>query len=391
MISGAEKAERAGAVDFRAGPSYSEAMVREIEAFDYTKGPEFSEETHPAEITEDRMAWGYATDILYERGYKRLPPWRVVDGERIEYYGKIQLQPNEDPPTVKRKDDLRHYGVIPVQQITAEDLAREQGRLSPGVLKTVHVFKIVEDNLPYFIKQASDAFKDVKGLSRSYNQWGLEEAEHSNAAGLILQTVGGWTKEDVDRDYYVTQRNTWEPPFATDIEMDLYAMNQERNTRGNYGALAGVMREQGAPNCALVVTRIQSDEQYHGEGYRAYAEAYARISPERAVEAAKAALRVAHHFRMPSLHLMRDRMADTKQVIDTIGYNQEEIEKMLRSGLNDLSFVPKHLIDDVVGGYWKAESARVKKIIMEQLREKARERRSARLDGPQNGNGLVPA
>jgi hypothetical protein len=245
-----------------------------------------------------------------------------------------------------------------VTQISAEDLAKEQ--ISNEVADVLNIFKRVEDNLPDFSKNATRAFRDVKGINRSYYQWSREEAEHSNAAELILLATRKRTQEELNYDYYKTQENTWEPPFEEDIENILYAYLQERNTNGNYNALAKTMLAQGAKNCAFVINKVASDEAFHGVSYKAYAEEYAKLHPQ---ETAQAALRVAWNFRMPALHLMRDRFKDTVRVIRTIGYNQEEVENLLRKALNDLSFVPKHLIEEVACGYWNAESARIKPLM----------------------------
>ncbi len=394
MSTGAET--RAGIVGFKdSSLSMDRDIERQIQEFDYTQDPEFSEETHPAKITETDIIWGDLTEAIYQgtetrRGYKRLPPFRRVyfGGDRIEYYGKRRLGPNEDPPTRKRQDDLRQYGVVPVETITAEDLAKERGLIPPAELHTIHAFKVIEDDVPYFVSGAKGMFIHVKGLSRAYGQWDLEETEHSEALGFILEHAGGWDRKSVlDKEYYLTQMQTWEPPFKKNLEIVAYARKQERNTHGNYNALARVLREHGAHNSALIVTRIGSDEQFHGEGFEDYMEAYASISPEHRVEAAKAVLRVAYHFRMPSQHLMRDRARDVKNIVSTIGYSEAEVENMLRATLNEYSFIPKPVIEPLVASYTEAEKKRTRPIFEKQIRDKVIARRQSRLDTTQNGNG----
>lgn len=324
---------------------------------DYTAGPGYSETTRHVEIEPDRMAWGLATNEIYEGRFKRSTPWMVQNG-RILYFEPVKIKPNEDPQEIKTEKDLREYGIVTVKEISTEDLAREQ--ISDDVADVLNIFKRVEDNLPDFSRIAASAFRDVKGLSRFYHQWSREEAEHSNVAELILLATGKRTQEQLNNDYYQTQENTWEIPFEGDIENIIYPYLQERNTNGNYNALADIMMQQGALKCAYAIRKVASDEAMHGASYKEYAEEYAKLHPQ---EAAQAALRVAWNFRMPSLHLMRHRIKDTIRVVRTIGYNQEEIEKFLRKALNDLSFVPKHLIEKVVSGYWAAESARIRSLM----------------------------
>ena len=74
-----------------------------------------------------------------------------------------------------------------------------------------------------------------------------------------------------------------------------YARKQEKNTHGNYFALAGALEAIGAKRSALMLRRIASDEQTHGNLYKDDMEAYASISSEHAVEAAEAVLRTAYH------------------------------------------------------------------------------------------------
>lgn len=366
-------------------------MVRKIEDFDYTAGPEFSEETHPVELDPDRLEWGRLTDKLYEGRYKRFPPHMVME-ESIRIFGKIAPAPvGQDQPEVKKELDLQKYGLITVHEITAEALLREH--LSPDIIEVLLTDKRIEDNLQRFLIAAKKAFADVKGIGRKYGQWDREEAEHSNIAALILKTAGGMTQEALDEDYEMTQKQTWEPPFSTDIQMILYAMMQERSTRDQYMYLGNAMKRIGAVNSAFGMRLIGSDEGVHGDSYEKDAEAYARISPEKAVEAGQAAIYVAYNFRMPSLHLMRDRLADTKRSMDTVGYGIKEVKEMLRGALADLSFVPNYLIDGVVNAYEKAEPRRIAKILIAQRHEKLRASKSTGENGDRrngsNGHDLI--
>jgi len=358
-------------------------QLRQIEEYDYTQGPEFSEATDPVDLKVDRLQWGRSTDALYEGRYKRFPPHMVM-GDSIIVFGRIKPTPiGHDQPTIRRELDLREHGLITVHEITAETLLREQ--LAQPVIDVLLIDKRVEDNLQWFLIHAKNAFKDIKGLARQYGQWDREEAEHSNIAGLILRTAGGMTQEELDADYEMTQRNSWKPPFKKDIEMVIYAMMQERNTNENYKHLADAMKATDAVNSAFATRLIASDEQVHGDSYEKDAEAYARISPQHAIEAAQAALDVAFRFRMPSLALMRDRMRDTKLAMDTVGYRIEEVQDMLRGVLRDLTFVPNHLIDPVVDAYGKAEPRRIARILIAQRHE---QRKTARLPSRNGGESV---
>ncbi len=361
--------------------SRAETRARTV---DFRAGPPYSEETHPVEITLEQKAFGLETDRIYEGLFKRSTPWLVQKG-RILYFRPVQVKPNEDPPVIQSENDVKRYGVITVDEISGEDLAREQ--ISKDVAAVLRIFKRVEDNLPDFSRHATAAFRNVKGISRSYYQWGREETEHSNVAGLILLATGHSTQEELDDDYYKTQENTWEPPFETPIENLIYAMFQEGNTHGNYIALAKIMEEQGAVKCAYAIRQVASDEAFHRASYRRYVEAYARLHPQ---EAQEAALNVAWNFRMPALHLMRNRTRDTVRVVSTIGYNKEEVENLLRRGLKDLSsFVNQERAEEVVRGYWPAEMARLN----ETMRKPASAVPVSELESPptQNRNGIAPA
>lgn len=325
--------------------------------FDYTQGPPFSEETHSVEITPKQKAFGLATNLIYEERFKRSTPWMVKNG-RILYFGPVQVKPNQDPLIIQTERDIRSYGIITVDQISGEELAREH--ISKDVADVLRIFKRVEDNLPDFSKAGVGAFRNVEGVTRSYFQWSHEEAEHSNAAGLILTATGHNTQEELDEDYYKTQEQRWELPFKKPIEVLIYAMFQEMNTSWDYNALAKRMKEQGAVKSAYAMGIVASDEAFHGAGYRDYVQAHAEIYPK---ETEEAALYVAWNFRMPSLHLMRHRLRDTVRVMRTIGYNQEQVEALLRKGLRSLKFVNQDRADEVVRGYWAAETARLDKIL----------------------------
>ena len=326
--------------------------------FDYTQGPPFSEETRHIEITPEQKAFGLATNRIYEQRFKRSTPWMVKDG-RILYFRPVQVRPNEDPLVIETERDIKRYGVITVDEISGEDLAKEQ--ISNDLADVLRIFKRVEDNLPDFSKSALRAFRNVKGVNRSYHQWSNEEAEHSNAAGLILVATGHNTQEELDEDYYRTQEQEWNLPFKEPIEVLIYAMFQEKNTSWNYHAVAKKLEDQGALKAAHVTRIIASDESFHGAGFNHYVDAWAKLHPK---EAEEAALHVAWNFRMPSLHLMRHRLRDTVRVMKTIGYNQEQVETLLRRGLADLKFVNPDRAEEVVKGYWAAETARQSKIIM---------------------------
>lgn len=374
-------------------------QIREIGDFDYTAVPGFSEETHKVEIPEETKRWGIDTDRDFEARFKRFPRWMVI-GDRMMIFGKINPpKPGVDVPEISTEQDLVVNGMIAVQQITADELSKEP--ISDHVAEVLQIFKRVEDNLPDFSRHAASAFRNVMGIHRSYFQWNREELNHSDFAKLSLLATGKRTQQELDDDFYRTQERTFELPFDSDIKMILYAMYQERNTHGNYDALEQIVRAEGAIKIALGISLTKSDEQVHGISYHQMAERYAAISPEKRVEAAKAALEVAFHFRMPSLHLMRDRLNDTIKVVETIGYNEEGIKNMLRKCLTSLSFVPEHLIEPLVQSYWPAEQKRIRAIGRQYARDHKEERDVARKqrglakgetgtnDSNGNGHGLI--
>jgi hypothetical protein len=325
--------------------------------FVYTQGQPFSEETRHIEITPQQKAFGLATNRIYERRFKRSTPWMVKDG-RILYFGPVQVKPDQDPLIIQTEKDIKNYGIITVDRITGDELAKEH--ISKDLAAVLRIFKRVEDNLPDFSKVSSSEFRSLKGVHRSYLQWGHEEAEHSNAVGFILTATGHNTQEELDEDYYKTQGQEWLPPFDSGIKILIFAMFQELNTGWDYYSTADRLEEQGAIQSAKVARAIGADEYFHGAGFRDYVHAYAEIYPE---ETEEAALEVAWNFRMPSLHLMRHRLRDTVRVMKTIGYNQEAVESLLRRGLASLKFVDPERAEEVVKGYWAAETARLEKIM----------------------------
>ena len=356
------------------------AHVGAIEEYDYTEGPDFSEETDKVELKPDRLKWGRATEVLYEGRFKRFPPHMVM-GERILIFGKIKPTPvGQDQPEIKTESHLQEHGLITVHEITAEALSKET--IPPEVAQALLTDKRVEDNLQWFLIHAKNAFKDVKGLAHQYGQWDREEREHSLIDGMILETAGGMSREFIDEDYEVTQENSWKPPFRSDIQMVIYAMMQERATRDHYIRLRKLIKEV-APKSALALGLVASDEGLHGASYEDDAEAYARISPACAVEAAHAALDVGARFRMPSLHLMRDRFAETKRSMELVGDSIDTHAEVARGSLEDLSFVPNSKIDEVVEYYRKTEPRRIAKILID-LRRAEKEKAAANKVG---GNG----
>lgn len=370
-------------------------LDKQIGEFDYTKSPEYSEATEKVEISEVNRRWGIETNIIYELKFKRPTPHLVdFSNERAVFFdGWNEIKRQENPPIVKSEKEATKLGAITVEAITLEDLATEP--VSDEIMFVEKVFGDVEKHLPDFSKDLVDAFKEVMGISRSSNQWMPEEAVHADLLDLMRMSQGKLLQEDRYKGYYDVQGDRWMRPFDTPLKNIAYAYLQERNTKENYMALSRKMREQGAVKHAYIAAKIGADESYHGAGYHDYLEAYARLGPQQALEAATAVLEVAWNFRMPALHFMDNRLRDTSAIVDTIDYNREGIEKMLRQALNALSFIPKEFIDPLVDNYWDAEAKRTKILMRKQHKEKYREDKAAgngsngRENGDSNEDDLI--
>lgn len=364
-----------------APPEVEWGQIKEIGEFDYTQSAEYSEATEKVEISDVSRRWGIETNHIYEIKFKRPTPHLVdFSNERVVFLdGWNEIKKQEDPPIVKSEKEATKLGAIVVSTITLEELARE--KVTDNIVQVEAEFADVEKHLPDFSKDLVEAFREVMGVSRSSNQWMSEEAVHADLLDAMQMSQG---KFDRYGSYYNVQEDRWMRPFDTPLENIAYAYFQERNTKENYMALSRKMKEQGAFKHALIAGRIGSDEALHGAGYHDYLEAYARLGRDQLVEVAKAVMKVAYNFRMPAMQFKKNRLRDTRLIVETIDYNREGIEKMLTDGLGALSFIPKYFIEPLVSKYWDAEAARTKKLIRAQYKEN---RIKAKENGSNGSNG----
>jgi acyl-[acyl-carrier-protein] desaturase len=294
--------------------------------------PAFQELSHPVPVTPAEREIGLRSKRYFDSTLKRRTPWLIKNRQ-------VRLLAAVEPGDGERSGR---------ELITADDLEREQ--ISPLLASVLFTFKRIEDKLPDFTGRSYNLFRNYWGINASYHQWGLEESQHSDAIGLILEATGHFTLAELDGDYYDNLQRTWELPFSTPRQMVLYAAFQEQLTYLAYQSLARRADEEGAPLVGQLMLLIARDEAYHGGGYRAFARIFAELDLDGTIEDA---LHVARNFRMPAQHLMRNRRKDSVDIVRVGAFSKELVsEGTILKVLRGFKFVPEEMALAATAAYW---------------------------------------
>jgi hypothetical protein len=252
----------------------------------------YNDEALHVEITPQEEYIGMKTFTYFTGTLKRISPW-FITSDRIEV-----LKPS--PSRMKARPDSFVQGSnLKYPRLNLESLAKE--RISDDMARVIFGFKIVEDKLADYMGRATSIFRNYHGISRSYNQWGVEEGQHSDALGTVLIFTADMKPVGLEEQYYENLARTWELPFKGARKMVIYAALQELFTHVAYEALEQSALREDAPTVAEVMHLISKDEAYHGGGYRRFAEFFAEVDPE---GTRADTLYVAKHFQMPAQRLV---------------------------------------------------------------------------------------
>ena len=302
----------------------------------------FSELSLPVEITPEEREIGLKTKRYFDKTLKRRTPWLIKNGRVTVQKGTL------NPSALEQNPGSEPLPSIATGEISTDALEKES--ISPTLSSVLLTFKRIEDKLPDFSGRSTGLFRNIWGINNSYHQWSYEENQHSDAIGLILQSTGSMSREELDDDYYDNLAKSWEPPFPTARMMVLYAAFQEQMTSLSYHALVKRAAEEGAATVAEIMKLIAHDEAYHGGGYRAFSRVYAELDREGTIADA---LQVAANFRMPAQHLMRDRRRNSVEIIRVGAFSKEMVsEETLYKVLMGLGFVPEADARRVAANYW---------------------------------------
>jgi Fatty acid desaturase len=246
----------------------------------------------PVEITPQEEYIGMKTYTYFMSTLKRISPW-FIGADRLELLKPSPSRLKAHPDSFIQAPNLKY------PRINLERLAKE--RISEDMARVIFGFKIVEDKLADYMGRATSLFRNYHGISRSYNQWGLEEGQHSDALGMVLIFTADMKPVGLEEQYYENLLRTWELPFKGPRKMVIYAALQELFTHVAYEALEQSALREDAPTVSEIMHLISKDEAYHGGGYRKFAELFAEIDPE---GTRADTLHVAKHFLMPAQRLV---------------------------------------------------------------------------------------
>ena len=252
----------------------------------------YNDDALPVEITPQEEYIGMKTYTYFMSTLKRISPW-FIGADRVEILKPSPSRLKAHPDSFIQAPNLKY------PRINLERLAKE--RISGDMARVIFGFKIVEDKLADYMGRATSLFRNYHGISRSYNQWGLEEGQHSDALGMVLIFTADMKPVGLEEQYYENLLRTWELPFKGPRKMVIYAALQELFTHVAYEALEQSALREDAPTVSEIMHLISKDEAYHGGGYRKFAELFAEIDPE---GTRADTLHVAKHFLMPAQRLV---------------------------------------------------------------------------------------
>jgi hypothetical protein len=258
----------------------------------------FNDATSKVEITPEEKAIGTDTYYLFTQRLIRRPAWlirnNVIDfiGPDPKEAGQLYLKDKEAVDRLEKRE----------RKIRLSDLNKEQ--IPDYLAYLLADFKMIEDKLPDFMGTANGIYRNIHGIQRSYNQWGAEEGQHSDAIRMILLGTGHKDAITMDNEYYEELAKTWTLPFPTGRMMTKYAMFQEPRTKGYYDQLREVALAHEAWNTGAILQLLSKDEAYHGGAFRGFGKVYAKYDPE---GTADDAYNVLVNFLMPAQNLLRNR------------------------------------------------------------------------------------
>ncbi len=312
-------------------------------------GPQgFNDSTRHIDITDQERAIGITTHRLFVGKLKRLPPWFIRGGDNPS----IQIVKGLSPSELEQNPLFEQLPILRFPSIILEPMAREP--ISPSLARVIYNFKRVEDKLADYTGRANQTFRNYWGIMNSYNQWGFEENQHSEALGLILAMTGQMPIDEQEAQYYDNLAQTWEQPFATPRQMVVYAAFQERMTSLTYKGLRDHALKNGAPTMAEILGLISHDEAYHGGGYTKFAQVFYEIDPNGTIADT---LYVAERFRMPAQNLTAEPKADLMATFRVGAYSKDMVSQgTILKTLLGLGYIDPDLAKKTADNYWKKAS-----------------------------------
>lgn len=322
--------------------------------------PGYNHHFETVEISSQERAIGTATNKLFLGKLKRELPWFYKDGKIHIYKPYLEQTELEYTPGMRRNPDIR------ARLLLTDGLEKET--ISDPLADVFADVKMVEDKLAFFMRAAKNMFWKNRGLARSYGQWDVEEGQHGDGFGLILQMTqrlpdkkaesgtreartNHKTEEELTKEFYDNLTKTWEPPFPTERQMVTYAAIQEKMTNRNYLALHDSALREDAPITAELLNIIAHDEAYHGGGYMAFLRIYAEYDLEGTIDDT---YYVASNFEMPVQKLLRDPQKSLRNLVKVGAFDRDRVayDTMLPV-LRGLGFFPEHLARQAAANYVK--------------------------------------
>lgn len=208
-----------------------------------------------------------------ENGVNRQQPWSVVNGV-LEFHSASAQR------TVKSQADegIPFETTLPIQVIPAKALRAERfGLKAANALRMIYG---IESWLPDFMDGTNELYRNIPGVSDWYFKWISEESMHIRASRLLLIETDNGDPEELDEFREEVLQTKWITPHTTKRRMAIYPYPQEHLTGGTDLLEAKVMRQDGAPLSARVLTEIGSDEFYHSTVFEKIIGVYALLDPE---------------------------------------------------------------------------------------------------------------
>jgi hypothetical protein len=257
-----------------------------------------------------------------------------------------------------------------VQTIPLKLLSKES--LSPEMISVILDAWRTEARLPDFTAKSQEMYGRIPGLHEAYIQWSSEELIHRQLAGEVLTRSGGWSNDQLDREWQLTQQRVWLPSFASNRQLAIYASIQEQVTMATYQAIAvNAAHHQGLDQKSSLISKIYnliaSDEAFHGAWFKTVVDEFAKLDPSGTEQDLYFVLR---NFYMPSDALvdrrgLRSRLTSYDQAI---GMNRISMAKLIHRYASKYNFAKPDMVTLIAGRFGGAFEAPTEEV--EQLQQR---------------------
>ena len=176
---------------------------------------------------------------------------------------------------------------------------------SSQITQIVRGFFAVEQFIPDYSSEITRLVRKNYGQEHFQQQWGAEEAKHSDLWRLALEYSGSYTNRELTDYADQLKSNEWGLPWEDPLHMLFYTVVQERATHMSYSNFRKYLGTCD-PVLSEMTRIIAVDEVYHHNFFLRLAAAYLYFKP---AEAAQALCDVLGNFSMPASDIIPDYQA----------------------------------------------------------------------------------